>query len=187
MGGVVPLGYNLEDRRLVVNPEEATKVNQIFRAYLEQGCVSKLEIYLDEQGIKSKKRVSKIGNVTGDNVFCRGALYLMLQNRVYLGEITHKDQSYPGQQPAIIGQELWDKVQAQLKENLQSENRKANRSDKSLLVGLLYDAEGNRFTPSHAKKKGRRYRYYVSRNLLKLGRCEQPGPAGCRWVTLKNL
>ena len=176
MGGVVPLGYDLEDRRLMVNPEEAKKVNQIFRAYLEQGCVSKLQIYLDEQGIKSKKRLSKTGNVTGDNVFSRGALYLMLQNRVYLGEITHKEQSYAGQQPAIIDQELWNKVQAQLKENMQSEDRKANRSGKSILVGLLYDSEGNRFTPSYAKKKGRRYRYYVSRALLKLSRSEQPGP-----------
>jgi DNA invertase Pin-like site-specific DNA recombinase len=176
MGGVVPLGYDLDDRRLVLNPEEAKKVNHIFRAYLEQGCVSKLQIYLEEQRIKSKKRVSKTGNITGDGVFCRGALYLILQNRVYLGEIKHKDQSYPGQQPAIIDQELWDKVQEQLKSNLQSELRRANASDKSLLLGLLYDGEGNRFTPSYAKKKGRRYRYYVSRALLKLRSNEQAGP-----------
>jgi site-specific DNA recombinase len=176
MGGVVPLGYDLEDRRLVVNADEAKKVNQIFRAYLDQGCVSKVQIHLDEQGIRSKKRISKPGNVTGDNVFSRGALYLMLQNRVYLGEITHKAQSYPGQQPAIIDQDLWDKVQAQLKDNMQSETRRATAADKSILAGLLYDGDGNRFTPSHAKKKGRRYRYYVSRALLKLHRNEQAGP-----------
>jgi site-specific DNA recombinase len=176
MGGVVPLGYDLDERRLVVNTEEAKKVNQIFRAYLEQGCVARLQIYLDEQGIRSKKRISKAGNVTGDGVFGRGALYLILQNRVYLGEITHKDQSYPGQQQAIINQELWDKVQEQLRANMQSEMRKANASDKTLLLGLLFDGEGNRFTPSYANKKGRRYRYYVSRALLKLHRSEQAGP-----------
>ena len=101
----------------------------------------------------------------------------ILQNRVYLGEITHKEQSYPGQQLAIIDQELWDKVQEQLKENLQSETRRPNGAEKSILAGLLYDGEGNHFTPSHAKKKGRRYRYYVSQALLKLHRNEQAGPA----------
>ena len=176
MGGVVPMGYDLDDRKLVVNATEAKKVNQIFRAYLEQGCVSKLQIYLEEHGVRSKKRISKTGNTTGDNVFCRGALYLMLQNRVYRGEITHKSESYPGQQPAIIDPELWDAVQGQLKANLQSDMRRATGADKSILAGLLFDGEGNRFTPSYAKKKGKRYRYYVSRALLKLARTQQPGP-----------
>ena len=176
MGGVVPMGYDLDDRRLVVNRADAEKVKHIFRAYLEQGCVSKLQIYLEDHRIRSKKRISKTGNVTGDNAFCRGALYLMLQNRVYRGKITHKGESYPGQQPAIISQELWDKVQAQLKANLQSDQRRARGTDKSILTGLLFDGEGNRFTPSYSKKKGKRYRYYVSRALLKLARTQQPGP-----------
>jgi site-specific DNA recombinase len=98
MGGVVPLGYDLEDRHLVVNPEEANRVKDIFQAYLAEGCVSKLQIYLEKKNIRSKKRLSKTGNTSGDNAFSRGALYSMLQNRIYLGEITHKDKSFPGQQ-----------------------------------------------------------------------------------------
>jgi site-specific DNA recombinase len=106
MGGVVPLGYDLEDRHLVVNLEEATRVKDIFQAYLAEGCVSKLQIYLEKKNIRSKKRLSKTGNASGDNAFSRGALYSMLQNRIYLDEITHKDKSFPGQHPAIIDQNL---------------------------------------------------------------------------------
>src|SRR5271170_858514 len=104
MGGVVPMGYDLEDRHLVINPEEAKQVKEIYKAYLVEGCVSNLQIYLEKKGIRSKKRLSKTGKISGDSVFSRGALYLLLQNRVYLGEITHKGTPYPGQQPAIIDQ-----------------------------------------------------------------------------------
>ena len=176
MGGVVPLGYDLEDRHLVVNPEEANRVKEIFQAYLAEGCVSKLQIYLEKKNIRSKKRLSKTGNASGDNAFSRGALYSMLQNRIYLGEIMHKDKSFPGQHPAIIDQNLWDRVQAQFKANLQAERKRPRATNTSLLRGLLYDEAGNRFTPSHAMKKGRRYRYYVSQALTK-GRSKDPrGP-----------
>jgi site-specific DNA recombinase len=100
---------------LVVNPEEATRVKDIFQAYLAEGCVSKLQIYLEKKDIRSKKRLSKAGNASGNNAFSRGALYSMLQNRIYLGEITHKDKSFPGQHPAIIDRSLWDRVQVQFK------------------------------------------------------------------------
>ena len=113
--------------------------------------------------------MSKTGRLTGDNAFSRGSLYLMLRNRVYRGEITHKGQSYAGQHPAIIDQELWDQVQALTKGNIQGTRRRPRSTDTSLLLGLMYDSEGNRFTPSHAQKKGRRYRYYVSQALLKTG------------------
>jgi DNA invertase Pin-like site-specific DNA recombinase len=177
MGGVVPLGYDLEDRHLVVNPEEADRVKVIFQAYLAEGCVSKLQIYLEKKGIRSKKRLSKTGNASGDNAFSRGALYSMLQNRIYLGEITHKDKSFPGQHPAIIDRNLWDRVQVQFKANVQAERKQPRATSSSLLIGLLYDEVGNRFTPSHATKKGRRYRYYVSQALIQ-GRSKNPrGPA----------
>jgi site-specific DNA recombinase len=165
MGGVVPLGYDLDDRHLVVNPEEANRVKVIFQAYLAKGCVSKLQIYLEKKLIRSKKRLSKTGNASGDNAFSRGALYSMLQNRIYLGEITHKDKSFPGQHPAIIDQSLWDRVQTQFTSNLQAERKRPRATSTSLLKGLLYDEAGSRFTPSHATKKGRRYRYYVSQAL----------------------
>jgi site-specific DNA recombinase len=165
MGGVVPLGYDLEDRHLVVNQEEAQRVKEIFQAYLAEGCVSKLQIYLEKKDTRSKKRLSKTGNASGGNAFSRGALYSMLQNRIYLGEITHKDKSFPGQHPAIIDQNLWDCVQVQFKTNLQAERKRPRATSTSFLTGLLYDEVGNRFTPSHATKKGRRYRYYVSQAL----------------------
>jgi hypothetical protein len=90
----------------------------------------------------------------------------MLQNRIYLGEITHKGSSHPGQHAAIIDQALWDQVQAQFKANLQAERRRPQTTGQSVLTGLLYDSDGNRFTPSHANKKGRRYRYYVSQAVI---------------------
>jgi site-specific DNA recombinase len=177
MGGVVPLGYDLEDRHLIVNPEEANRVKVIFQAYLAEGCVSKLQIYLEKKLIRSKKRLSKTGNASGDNAFSRGALYSMLQNRIYLGEITHKDKSFPGQHPAIIDQGLWDRVQVQFKANLQAERNRPRATSISLLTGLLYDEAGNRFTPSHATKKARRYRYYVSQALTQ-GRSKNPAVQG---------
>ncbi len=167
MGGVVPLGYELRDRQLVIQAQETERVQQIFRAYLEQGCVSKLRTYLEEQGIRSKQRVSRDGRASGGAVFSRGALYQMLQNRIYRGEITHKGKSFPGQQPAIIDQELWDRVQARLKANLQGSRNRPRGTEKSMLAGLLFDGEGHRFTPTHANKNGKRYRYYCSRALLK--------------------
>jgi site-specific DNA recombinase len=176
MGGVVPLGYELRDRQLSIQPEEAERVQQIFRAYLELGCVSKLRTYLEEQGIRSKKRISRNGRASGGAVFSRGTLYQMLQNRIYLGEITHKDKSFPGQQPAIIGQELWDRVQGRMQTNLQGEHKRLRSTEKSLLAGLLYDVEGHRFTPTYANKRGKRYRYYCSRVLKKNG-WKTAGPA----------
>ena len=177
MGGVVPLGYDLEDRHLVVNPEETKKVRQIFKAYLAEGYVSKLRIYLESKNIRSKKRLSKTGNASGDNAFSRGALYSMLQNRIYLGEIVHKDKSFPGQHPGIIDQDLWDRVQAQFKANVQAVRRRPRATSTSLLMGLLYDEAGIGFTPSHAMKKGRRYRYYVSQTLAK-GKSKSPAGPG---------
>jgi hypothetical protein len=166
MGGVVPLGYELRDRNLVVHRPDADAVKQIFELYLKLGCVSRLKAYLEQQGMHSKKRISRTGRASGGAVYSRGALYGMLQNRIYLGEITHKGSSHPGQHAAIIDQALWDQVQAQFKANLQAERRRPQTTGQSVLTGLLYDSDGNRFTPSHANKKGRRYRYYVSQAVI---------------------
>jgi site-specific DNA recombinase len=175
MGGVVPIGYDLDDRRLIPNPAEAITVNKIFEAYAELGCVSSLQICLEENGIRSKRRVSRTGNVTGGTAFGRGALYELLQNRIYLGEITHKGASYPGQQPAIVQKELWEKVQAQLQANPRKRRGKSHSTPSSLLIGLLYDAEGNQFTPSHTMKKSKRYDYYVSKITAKSGTSKAVG------------
>jgi site-specific DNA recombinase len=162
MGGVVPLGYSLEGRRLLLQPEEAETVRQVFTRHLESGCVSKLQESLERTGIRSKQRTTKSGTARGGAVFSRGALYLMLQNRIYLGEIPHKGNSYPGQHPAIIDQGTWDAAQAQLAANLQAPRKRPRVTEQSLLTGLLFDREGNRFIPTHFNKAGKRYRYYVS-------------------------
>lgn len=162
MGGCIPLGYDVRERRLVVNPKEAEQVRQIFRLYLEFGCVKKLKAHLDAHGAKSKVRVSKSGNKSGGGAYSRGALYKVLRNRTYLGEVPHKDQSYPGDHEAVIDQELWEKVRSRLRESIRGQRYGRDAAAPSLLRGLVYDADGNRFTPSHAVKRGMRYRYYVS-------------------------
>ena len=167
MGGVVPVGYVVKDRQLVINPDEAEQVREIYRMYLKLGCVSKLQEYLDQEGVRSKQRTSRTGRRTGGAVHSRGALYGMLQNHMYLGKVHHQGTYYPGQQPAIIDQVLWDKVQARFAANLQAPRRRPRSASKSLLTGLLYDPSGNRFTPSHTSKGARRYHYYVSQAVIK--------------------
>ena len=154
MGGTIPLGYDLRDRKLIVNPEEADRVREIFRLYLELGCVAKLKTHLDRKNITSKVRISTAGNKSGGASYSRGALYDILQNRIYLGEITHRDESFAGQHQAIVAQELWDKVQARLAANNQARRNGSSAKCPSLLSALIYDELGNRFTPSHAVKNG---------------------------------
>ncbi|MFL6387938.1 MAG: recombinase family protein [Terriglobales bacterium] len=115
MGGRVPVGYDLRDRKLYVNPVEAAEVKKLFRLYLEVGCVAKLKARLDRDGVKSKARLSPAGIKSGGMSYSRGSLYSLLQNPIYLGKIQHRDATYAGEHDAIISQELWDKVQERLK------------------------------------------------------------------------
>jgi site-specific DNA recombinase len=161
MGGTIPLGYDLKERKLLVNPEEAEQVNRLFQLYLELGSVSSLKIKLDNEGVKSKLRTSAGGNRSGGSSYSRGALYDILQNRLYLGEIHHKGLNHPGEHASIVPRESWDRVQAQLRSDHQGRRNGLKANSPSLLVGILQDSKGNRFTPSHASKNGRRYRYYV--------------------------
>jgi site-specific DNA recombinase len=166
MGGLPPLGYDIKDRKLVVNEEEARAVLHIFRRYAELRSVRVLKTELEEAGIRSKRRVLADGTHYGGQRLSRGALYLMLQNRIYRGEITHKGNAYSGEHPAIVDQELWDQVQAVLAENRVDREIGSYAKQPSLLAGLVFDETGERLTPSHAVKKGTRYRYYVSRSLI---------------------
>jgi site-specific DNA recombinase len=172
MGGVPPLGYGVTDRKLVVIDSEAEIVRLIFRRYAELGSVRLLKDELEACGIKSKSWTSASGRLQGGKPFARGALYLMLQNRIYRGEVVHKEQSHPGEHPPIIDQPLWDAVQAQLAGNTAERNSGARNRQPSLLAGMLFDGDGNRMTPSHAVKKGTRYRYYVSGSLITRDRTE---------------
>ena len=112
MGGVPPLGYRVQDRKLVIVDSEAEIVRSIFRRYAELGSVRLLKAELEARGINSKSWTSAAGQVIGGKPFSRGALYLILQNRIYRGEIVHKGQPHPGEHPPIIDQPLWDAVQA---------------------------------------------------------------------------
>jgi len=166
MGGVPPLGYRAEDRKLVVIDSEAETVRSIFCRYADLGSVRLLKNDLDARGINSKAWMSASGRITGGKPFSRGALYLILQNRTYLGEIVHNGRSHPGEHVAIIDQPLWDAAQAQLAANTAERNSGPRTREPSLLAGLLFDSAGNRMTPTHAGKQGTRYRYYASRPLI---------------------
>jgi hypothetical protein len=174
MGGLPPLGYDVKDRKLVVNGREAETVRHIYRRYITLGSVWALNDELDRDGIVSKVRTDRFGRTTGGKPLARGALYLMLQNRIYRGEIVHKDNAYPGEHDAIIDQTLWDAVQRQLAANRIDHTTRPDAAQPSLLAGLVYDDSGQRMTPSHANKKGRRYRYYVSQDLVKAARTKSP-------------
>ena len=178
MGGVPPLGYRVEDHKLVVIDSEAEIVRSIFRRYAELGSVRLLKNNLDARGINSKAWTSASGRRIGGKPFSRGALYLILQNRTYLGEIVHNGRSHPGEHPPIIDQVLWDTVQAQLAGNTAQRNCGTRIRRPSLLTGMLFDCSGNAMTPTHAVKKDTRYRYYVSRPLITKDRSE--GSAGLR-------
>jgi DNA invertase Pin-like site-specific DNA recombinase len=163
MGGTPPIGYRVENRNLVVEPEHAETVRTIFGIYLETRNVRALTDALNERGIRTKGRVHPNGTTTGDQRFQRGHLYGLLSNPIYIGRIGHKGQSYPSTHPAIIDQRTWDAVQNLLARNTQGPRKRSLAGTKatSLLAGRLYTDNGNRLTPSHANKAGRRYRYYV--------------------------
>jgi site-specific DNA recombinase len=166
MGGYPPLGYDVKDRKLVVNETEAETVRYIFRHYQELLSVRLLKGHLDAAGFASKHRVAPDGRPYGGKPMTRGALYHMLQNRIYRGEIVHKDRAYPGEHTPIIDADLWQKVQSILAANRVDRGAGTGDDHLSLLAGFIHDAHGELMTPSHAVKKGIRYRYYVSKSLV---------------------
>src|SRR5580704_7395932 len=174
MGGNAPLGYDIKDRKLVVNEPEASTVRMIFRRYAELGSVALLKIELDRLGLVSKRRDGAGGRLAGGQRFSRGALYLMLQNRIYRGEILHQGTAYPGQHEAILDLELWQIVQDKLAANRQEHSLAVGAEAPSLLAGLIVDADGSRMTPTHATKRAKRYRYYWRRLIT----CKMRVPAG---------
>ena len=174
MGGPVPLGYDVRDRKLVINEGEAETARCIFRQYLDLGSVRLLAQRLLDDGIRSKVHRKDDGSVRGNKPLSRGALYIMLQNRLYRGEISHRDAVYPGEHPAIIDQALWDAVQQRLTEHRANGSNRPSGTMPSLLTGLLYDETGDRLVPSHAVKGGKRYRYYVSARLITSSRSDAP-------------
>lgn len=166
MGGNVPLGYDVKERKLIVNDAEAATVRMIFQLYANLGSVRLLGQELQRLGIVSKRREGASGFMSGGNRLSRGALYTLLQNSLYRGEIAHQGNVYPGQHKAIVAPELWHLAQEKLVGSRQARTLGGNAAGPSLLAGLIVDSDGQRMTPTHAAKKSRRYRYYVTTQLI---------------------
>ncbi len=175
MGGLPPLGYDPKDKQLVVNACEAKTVRHIYQSYLDCGSLVELKDKLDNEGVVSKKRHFENGKTFGGVPITRGALYQILRNRIYRGEIAHRGQIYQGNHKAIVDPDLWDQVQAKLIERGRRARTNTDRSKDNevtklmpaLLTGLVFDAQGNRLTPTHTKNRGKRYCYYVSASLVR--------------------
>ncbi len=170
MGGTIPLGYDLPDpglRVLRINAQEAVLVRSIFERYLELGSVHALERDLSSRGIRTRETQRRDGSIRGGVAFSRGALFHLLRNRLYRGEIPHKGQTYPGQHEAIVSEALFEAVQARL--DGQTQRRSASSDTRvatSPLTGRIFDANGQPMSPSFAYgQHGTLYRYYVSAPL----------------------
>ena len=168
MGGPVPLGYDLGDRELLVNPAEAELVRKIYELYLEKGSVRALKAELDRRGMRSKVRRQRNGRVTGGGPFSRGHLYCLLANPIHIGKVPHKGKLHDGKHQAIIDEDLGERVQGRLRDNKRGTERPSAKHP-SLLTGRLETSDGQKLIPSHAVKQGKRYRYYIEQRLVQDG------------------
>tara|TARA_R110000868_G_scaffold143571_1_gene361773 strand:- start:235 stop:1917 length:1683 start_codon:yes stop_codon:yes gene_type:complete len=166
MGGPLPLGYDVKDRKLLINQAEAKTVQQIFRLYTELGTVRRVKEKLDRLGIVTKCRVQKNGKRTGGKLFSRGNLYQFLSNPIYVGRIPHKGETYLGEHDAIIDQQVWEATQTQLAGNATPRTQPRNFNGLFLLTGKIYNENGEPLYQSQAHKSGKRYCYYISKHLM---------------------
>jgi site-specific DNA recombinase len=165
VGGNLPLGYEMKDGKIAIVEEEAELVRSIFRRYLELGSVNELLRDLRERNIRTKCRLLSTGATRGGIPFGRGALYYLLSNHFYIGEVKYKNEILPGEQPPIMDRALFDAVRHKSLAQWSHRTIERNKSDQ-LLTGLLFDDAGYRMIPTHAAKAGIRYRYYVSTPFL---------------------
>src|SRR3954469_19566514 len=173
VGGIVPLGYEVRDRKLVIREDEAQTVRLIFERYLTLGSLPALQHELRERGVLTRVRALSSGRSIGGVPLTNGPLAYLLRNRVYLGELNHKGASHPGQHEPIIAPSLYDAVQDKLTTN-RNGCRMQRAASGALLLGRIFDDRGNRMTPSTAKKGELRYRYYIS-SVLAQGRKSDAG------------
>lgn len=159
MGGPIPFGYLVENKKLMVREDEAEIVRTLFERFVQIGSAKVVSRQLREEGV-----VSRSGKP-----FDSGALYKMINNRLYLGEAVHKDKSYPGEHKAIVSRELWDEAHAILRESPRARASKTRTQMPALLKGLIFAPDGRAMTPSHTRRRGKLYRYYVSMSVLKSG------------------
>jgi site-specific DNA recombinase len=165
VGGTLPLGYAMKDGKIAVVEEEAELVRLIFRRYLELGSVNELLRDLKERCIRTRIKQLSTGATRGGIPFGRGALYYVLSNRFYIGEVKYKNEILPGEQPPIMDRALFDAVRQKSLAQWSHRTVVRNKSQ-HLLTGLLFDDAGHRMVPTHATKAGVRYRYYVSTPFL---------------------
>jgi DNA invertase Pin-like site-specific DNA recombinase len=167
MGGVVPLGYRVEDRALHIVEDHAEIVRSLFRRYLGAASVVRLKQQLDSEEVRLPIRIDGGGRSTGGGLFSRGHIYKILSNPIYVGRIAHRGQVHEGQHPPIVTQDLWQEVQQSLGDHLGAARTKRTRqSSDALLIGKLFDDRGNRISPTWVRKGSKRWRYYVSQALL---------------------
>jgi site-specific DNA recombinase len=159
------LGYVNKDKKLVILTEEAKRVRWIFQRYLELGSLGRLLEEMNRLGLRTKVLILSNGKKRGGVPFGKGALAYLLKNRCYVGEISHKGQIHPADHEAIVAREIFEAVQTSLAANAIARKAKS-KATPFLLAGYLFDSAGNRMTPSHSRKKGVRYRYYVSQAVL---------------------
>ena len=160
VGGNVPWGYEVRDRKLVVNEAEAAIVRSIFERFVATGSATVLARELRREGVRSNR----------GSVIHKGVLYRLLSNRVYIGEAVHKGTAYPGEHAAIIDRALWDRVHAIMQQSPRTRASNTRAQTPALLKGLLFGPGGAAFSPTHTRKRDRLYRYYVSQAVLKHGR-----------------
>ncbi len=170
MGGYIPLGYTPNGRTLDIVPEEADTIRRMFTLYDELECLRLVEVAAADEGLRTKARTANDPKMRGDKPFSRGRIQNLLRNPLYIGKIRHKQAIHEGQHAAIIDVDLFTRVQAKLDAaSRRSANRKAAKPGKiiSPLAGKVFDGQGRRLTPSHTSRGQRRFRYYVSRDLIK--------------------
>ncbi len=175
MGGIPPLGYDVENRRLVPNPKEAKLIRHIFQRFVELGSGTVLVRELKLDGATSKSWVTQDGNARPGKPIDKGLIYKLLNNRTYLGELRHKEQWYQAEHLPIVDNDLWDQVQAILATNSYVRGNNTRATVPYLLKGIVFGNDGRAMSPWHTtKKNGRRYRYYVSQRDQK----EHAGASG---------
>ncbi|PBB20372.1 recombinase family protein [Mesorhizobium sp. WSM4313] len=166
MGGVVPLGYRVEHRKLVIDDAEAKIVRHLFERYLVLKSVRDLADEAAHDGLVTRTRKRQDGTVAVTMPFGRGNLYHLLSNFIYIGKIRHKEQIHEGEHEPIIAGPVFDATQALLTSQAPRRRSKSNVSQHHLLTGLLFDEHGEKLRSVHANKRGVRYRYYVSKQFV---------------------
>jgi DNA invertase Pin-like site-specific DNA recombinase len=171
MGGVPPLGYDVVNHKLVVNPGEAEIVRDIFSRFVECGSTTKMVAELKKKGVRTKSWTTVKGRVRKGSTITKNQLYRMLGNRKYLGEVTHRDKVYPGEHKGIIDRSLWDKVHSIIAVNRRARAGIQRPAESDLLKGILFcGCCGSAMVRSYTKKRsGRTYRYYLCNTALKQG------------------